>query len=195
MDTTLILQNIAKLIRLSPEEAAHFSALLKPRSLKRKEMLLQEGDICRHSTFVIDGCLRSYTLDKNGIEHVLAFASADWWIADLYSFFSQRPGNLYIEANQPSEVLQISKTDQEQLYLDIPKFERFFRILIENSLVSNQQRLLDNLSLPAQERYRNFCQRHPSLVNNLPRKQIASYIGVTPEFFSKMMKKMLREGR
>ncbi|MCB0555971.1 MAG: Crp/Fnr family transcriptional regulator [Phaeodactylibacter sp.] len=193
MDTSLILQNISKHIQLTPEEEAHFVSLLKPRSLKRKEMLLQEGEVCRYSTFVTQGCLRSYTLDDNGTEHVLSFAPEDWWIADLYSYFSQRPGTLYIEANQPSEVLQLSKDSQEQLYQEIPKFERFFRILIENSLVSNQQRLLDNLSLPAQERYRNFCQRYPSLVNSLPRKQIASYIGVTPEFFSKMMKKMLRE--
>ncbi|MCB0572531.1 MAG: Crp/Fnr family transcriptional regulator [Phaeodactylibacter sp.] len=195
MDTSLILQNIGRHIQLTPDEEAHFLSLLKPRRVKRKEMILQEGEVCHYSTFVLEGCLRSYTLDKNGVEHVLSFAPEDWWIADLYSFFSQRPGNLYIEANKASEVLQLSKTDQDQLYLDVPKFERFFRIIMENSLVSHQQRLLDNLSLPAPERYRNFCRRYPTLVATMPRKQIASYIGVTPEFFSKMMKEVLRGER
>jgi CRP-like cAMP-binding protein len=188
MNTDLVLKNIAKHIQLTPTEQAHFVSLMKPRSLKRKEMLLQEGEVSRHSTFVTQGCLRSYTLDKNGYEHVLAFAPPDWWIADMYSFISQKPGTLYIEAMEPTEVLMLSKADQQQLYADIPKFERFFRIIVENAFVSSQQRLLDNLSLTAQERFRIFCQKYPSLVTSLPRKQIASYIGVTPEFFSKMMK-------
>ena len=192
MDINLILQNIAKHIQLTPDEQAHFVAMLKPKTVKRKEMLLQEGEVCRHSIFVTQGCLRSYNLDKNGLEHVLAFAPPGWWIADMYSFIAQKPGTLYIEALEPSSVLLLSKEDQERLYVDIPKFERFFRIIIENSLVSSQQRLLDNLSLPAQERYRIFCKKYPSLVNCLPRKQIASYIGVTPEFFSKMVKGMSR---
>jgi len=192
MDTNLMLQNIAKHIQLTLGEQAHFVGMLKPKTVKRKEMLLQEGEVCRHSTFVTQGCLRSYNLDKNGLEHVLSFAPPGWWIADMYSFIAQKPGILYIEALEPSAVLLLSKEDQERLYVDIPKFERFFRIIIENSLVSSQQRLLDKLSLPAQERYKAFCQKYPTLVNCLPRKQIASYIGVTPEFFSKMVKGMSR---
>jgi CRP-like cAMP-binding protein len=190
--TEIILQNVAKHIQLTPDEEAHFVGLLRPKSVKRKEMLLQEGEICRNSIFVTAGCLRSYSLDKNGFEHVMAFAPVGWWIADMYSYLSQKPGTMYIEALEPTEVLLLSREQQEKLYLEIPKFERFNRILIENSLVSNQQRLLDNLSLPAQERYLNFCKRYPSLVNSIPRKQIASYIGVTPEFFSKMVKEMNR---
>ncbi len=192
MQTDLVLRNIAKHIQLTPDEQAHFMALLKPKTFKRKEFLLQEGEVCRYSSFVTKGCLRSYTLNKNGDEHVLAFAPPDWWMADLYSLLSQKPGFLFIEAMEPTEVLMLSKTDQQQLYLDIPKFERFFRVIAENALVSSQQRLLDKLSLPAQERFRHFCQKYPSLVASLPRKQIASYIGVTPEFFSKMMKEMER---
>jgi CRP-like cAMP-binding protein len=188
--TEIILQNISKHIQLSPDEQAHFIGMLQFKSVKKREMLLQEGDICRYSTFVTQGCLRSYNLDKNGFEHVLAFAPPGWWIADMYSFISQKPGTLYIEALEPTEVLQLSKEDQERLYVDIPKFERFFRIIIENSLVSSQQRVLNNLSLTAQERYQNFCKKYPTLIHSLPRKQIASYIGVTPEFFSKMVKNM-----
>lgn len=186
MHHTLLLQNIAKHIPLTPGEQAHFVSLLHARSLKRKAFLLREGEVCRHSAFVIRGCLRGYTVDANGFEHILQFAPPDWWIADMYSLISQQPGNLNIDALEDSEVLLLSKKDQEQLYLDIPKFERFFRIITENSLVSSRQRVIDNMSLSAQERYAAFCERYPTLINCLPQKQIASYIGVTPEFLSKM---------
>ncbi|MCC6459341.1 MAG: Crp/Fnr family transcriptional regulator [Saprospiraceae bacterium] len=189
----LIVQNISKYIRLSPEEEAHFVSLLGRQHLKKKQFLLQEGEVCRHSAFVTRGCLRGYTLDSNGLEHILQFAPPDWWIADMYSLLSQQPGTLNIDALEDSEVLLLSKKDQEQLYLDIPKFERFFRIITENSLLSSRQRLLDSLSLNAQQRYEAFCQRYPSLIHCLPQKQIAAYIGVTPEFLSKMRAELLRK--
>jgi CRP-like cAMP-binding protein len=116
----------------------------------------------------------------------LSFAPPDWWMADLYSLFSQKPGTLNIEALEDTETILLSKSAQEKLYLEVPKFERFFRILTENSLVANQQRIVDNLSLTAEERYNLFCKRYPTLIDHLPLKQIASYIGVTPEFFSRM---------
>jgi len=193
MQDTLILQNIAKHIQLSPTEKAHFSSLLTLKKLKKKQFLLQEGEICRYSAFVTSGCLRGYTVDTNGFEHILQFAPADWWIADMYSLLTAQPGNLNIDALEDSEVLLLSKIDQEQLYQDIPKFERFFRIITENSLVTNRQRLLDSLSLSAQQRYEAFCGRYPTLINQLPQKQIAAYIGVTPEFLSKMRADLLRK--
>jgi CRP-like cAMP-binding protein len=193
MQDTLILQNIAKHIQLSPTEKAHFSSLLTLKKLKKKQFLLQEGEICRHSAFVTSGCLRGYTVDTNGFEHILQFAPTDWWIADMYSLLTAQPGNLNIDAMEDSEVLLLAKKDQEQLYQDIPKFERFFRIITENSLVTNRQRLLDSLSLTAQQRYEAFCARYPTLINQLPQKQIAAYIGVTPEFLSKMRADLLRK--
>lgn len=188
----LILQNISRHIRLTEEEQAHFVSLLTLKKIKRKQFLLQEGDVCRHSAFVTEGCLRSYTVDGNGFEHVLQFAPPDWWIADMYSILSQKPGNLYIDALENTQALLLSKTDQEQLYHDIPKFERFFRIITENSLVSSRQRLLDNLSLSAMERFSQFCGRYPSLIERIPQKQIAAYIGVTPEFLSKLKSEYFR---
>jgi CRP-like cAMP-binding protein len=187
----LILNNISGYIRLNEEEKAFFVSLLKPMKLKRKQMLLKEGAICRYSSFVIHGCLRGFSVDENGFEHVLNFAPQNWWIADMYSLITQKPGVLNIEALEDTEILTLSKISQEELYVKVPVFERFFRIIIENSLVSYQQRLLDNLSLTAEERYNNFCKRYPTLITTLPSKQIASYIGVTPEFFSKMKHHML----
>ncbi len=110
-------------------------------------------------------------------------------MADMYSLISQKPGMQNIEALEDTEVILLSKINQEKLYLEVPKFERFFRILAENALVANQQRIIDNLSLTAEERYNLFCKRYPTLIDHLPLKQIASYIGVTPEFFSRMRNK------
>lgn len=188
----LLLNNIARHIRLTSEEQAHVVSLLTFKTIKRKQFLLREQEVCHYSAFVTRGCLRGYTVDANGFEHILQFAPPDWWIADMYSLLSQQPGNLNIDALEESDVLLLSKSDQEQLYLDIPKFERFFRIITENSLVASRQRLLDNLSLSAQQRYEAFCQHYPSLIHTLPQKQIAAYIGVTPEFLSKMKSNLLR---
>ncbi len=187
-----ILKNICKHIALTPEEEAHFLSLLQERSVRRKRFLLRENEVCRHSAFVTAGCLRGYTVDENGYEHILQFAPADWWIADMYSLITQQPGNLNIDALEDTELLLLAKKDQEQLYADIPKFERFFRIITENSLVTSRQRLLDNMSLSARQRYESFCQRYPTLINCLPQKQIAAYIGVTPEFLSKMKAELLK---
>jgi CRP-like cAMP-binding protein len=189
MPFTLILNNLAKHIHLTKDEQDIFTAFLQSKKIKRKQFLLTDGDICKHSAFVTSGCLRGYTVDKSGIEHVLSFAPPDWWIADMYSLLSQKPGTLNIEALEDTEVLLLSKTSQEKLYLQIPKFEHFFRIITEKSLVASQQRLIDGLSLTAEERYHNFCKRYPTLIDHLPLKQIASYIGVTPEFFSRMRNK------
>ena len=192
MLTDIILKSIGRHIQLTDDETAYFISLLHPKQLSRKQFLLREGEVCKYSAFVNSGCLRGYTVDEHGQEHVLNFAPVGWWIADMYSLISQRPGNLYIEASDNCEVLLLSKIKQDLLFHEVPKFERFFRIITENSLVAYQQRLMDNLSLTAEERYNNFCKRYPTLINDLPKKDIASYIGVTPEFFSRMMGKKVK---
>jgi CRP-like cAMP-binding protein len=190
--TDLIIKNVSTHIKLEEEEKAIFLGMLRQQHVKRKQLLLREGETCRVSSFVVSGCLRGYTVDADGTEHVLNFAPPNWWIADMYSLLSQKPGTLNIEALEDTEMLTLSKADQERLYKEVPHFERFFRIITENSLVAYQQRLMDSLSLTAEERYTNFCKKYPTLVNTLPAKQIASYIGVTPEFFSKMKHKLLK---
>jgi CRP-like cAMP-binding protein len=189
----LILENIAKHVSLTPEEQVLFLSKTETTFYKAKTILLSSGEVCKHSYFVNSGILRSFNINDNIVEHVLSFSCAGWWISDMYSFFSQKPGQLFIEVLEDAEVLSLSKENQEQLYLEIPKLERFFRILIENSLVANQQRLMDNLSLPAEERFDKFCKKYGTLVHKVPQKQIASFIGVTPEFFSKMKARLLKK--
>jgi CRP-like cAMP-binding protein len=189
----LLLDSIARHVDLTKDEQQHFLQLTEEGSFKTKTVLLEEGQVCRNSTFVNSGVLRSYTVDDNAVEHVLNFACSGWWIADMYSLISQKPGQLFIDVVEDAEVVLLSKENQEQLYNDIPKIERFFRILTENALVANQQRIIDNLSLPAEERFDKFGKRYPTLLQHVPQKQIASYIGVTPEFFSKMKSAMLKK--
>jgi CRP-like cAMP-binding protein len=186
----LILNSIKKHVELTTVDEVCFCSFLNSLKVKNKQILLEEGKVAEATYFVNEGCLRSYNIDENGYEHILQFAPAGWWIADLYSVISKRPGTLNIDALEASHVFVMSRIDQEKLFIELPKIERYFRIITENSLVSHRQRLIDNLSLSAPERYEVFCKRYPELINTLPQKQIAAYIGVTPEFFSKMKSKM-----
>lgn len=187
MDFQLLLQHISRHIDLTGEEQGILQSFLRSKKIKKKHFLLQEGEVNKSATFVTAGLLRIYSIDKNGFEHILQFAPPGWWIGDMKSMITGQPATLNIDALEDTEVIWISKDDLEKLYTAVPKFERFFRILAENAIATHQQRLVNNLSLPAAERYNNFCQLYPSLIQNLPQKQVASYIGVTPEFLSKML--------
>ena len=188
---TSILQNIAKHVSLTPEEETLFLSKTETKFVKAKTILLSSNEIAKHTYFVNSGILRSFNINDNIIEHVLHFACEGWWIGDMYSYISAKPGNLFIEVLEDAEIVSISKENHQLLYYEIPKLERFFRILAENSLVSHQERLMDNLSLTAEERFEKFCTKYPTLIQKVPQKQIASYIGVTPEFLSKLKKRLL----
>lgn len=192
-DLQLIRSHVEKYIQLRDEEFAIFASRLMPRLVKAKQPVLQQGMVCQQSIFVLKGIVRGYSSDKNGVEHVLSFAPEGWWIADMYSLISGLPSTLNLECLEDSSLLFLQKDEQEQLYEQVPKFERYFRILIENSLVSTQQRVLDNLSLSAEERFEKFCKNFPQLIHRVPQKHLASYIGVTPEFFSKMKNRFLKK--
>ena len=189
-DRSLIVKNIQKHIQLSEDEQHLFLSCLESRSVNKRTILLKAGQVCRYTMFVVNGALKSYTVDKDSNEHVINFALRDWWIADLYSFISRKPAILTIEAMTDSEILLLSKENQAMLYEKVPKFERFFRILIENSLVANQQRIINNLTLTAEERYLHFTTKYPFVLECAPLHNIASYLGMTPEFLSKIRRKL-----
>ena len=188
-----ILENIAKHVSLTPEEETLFLSKTETKQFKTKTILLSAGEVATCTYFVNSGILRSFNINDNIIEHVLHFACEGWWIGDMYSYISEKPGNLFIEVLEDAEVVIITKENHQKLYQEIPKLERFFRILAENSLVSHQERLMDNLSLTAEERFEKFCSKYPTLIQKVPQKQIASFIGVTPEFFSKMKSRLIKK--
>ncbi|HEX2533105.1 MAG TPA: Crp/Fnr family transcriptional regulator [Chitinophagaceae bacterium] len=182
----LILKNIARHIALDPEEEAYFLSVLQPRKLRRRQYLVQAGEPCRYECFVEKGCLRQYFLDDQGQEHVTVFAVEDWWISDMYGLITGKPSLTYVDAVEESELLLIEQAAFETLLVRVPKFERFFRILLQRAYVANQVRIIENLSLPAEERYRRFVERHPQLEQRVPQRQIASYLGITPESLSRL---------
>lgn len=177
---------------LTDEEKLAVRQSFLEKRLARRQCILQEGDVSTMNTFVVEGCLRMYMTDGNGKEHNLQFAIENWWIGDIASFYSEQPSRLNIEAIEHSIVLQIKKQDQLRLFVDYPKFNRIFRVFTENALVSYQRRVLQNISSTAEERYLDFISRYPAFFNRISNVQIASFLGVTPEFLSTIRKKLSR---
>lgn len=176
---------------LENDEKEILSNVFTERKLKRRQYLLQEGNISKASAFVLEGCFRMYLTDDNGKEHNLQFAIENWWIGDMGSFYSDEPSKLNIEAIENSVVLEIKKPELQNLYVEYPKFNRIFRVLTENALLSAQRRILQNVSSTAEERYLDFVKRYPQFFNRISNVQIASFIGVTPEFLSKIRKEIM----
>jgi CRP-like cAMP-binding protein len=176
---------------LQEQEIGELFRLFKERRVKRRGFILQQDEVCRHFTFVVSGCFKLYVVDEAGKEHNLEFAAENEWVTDLSSFYAEKPGSVYIEAVEPSVVLQIARPDLIYLYANYPKFNSTFRIIVERKYIQLQDRVLQNISATAEERYVNFINQYPNLVNRLPNTQIASYLGITPEFLSKVRKELV----
>jgi CRP-like cAMP-binding protein len=183
-----ILKNIAKHIQLSEEETAVFTSLLVPKSLPKKTLVLQAGQDCRYLYYVHSGALRSYFIDKAGKESTIMFAIADWWITDMHCYLNRKPAMTHLETIEESKIYQISRANFDYLLETVPRFEKFFRILMQNAYTREQLRIMENLSLTAEERYHSFVLKYPQIVKQVTKKQIASYLGITPEFLSTLKK-------
>lgn len=181
-----IINHFKKYLPLNNEEILALKDRITERKIKRRQFLLQEGDVCKYFTYVQSGCFKMYGVDDKGVEHNLVFAAEDDWISDIGSLHKEIPSKLFIEAIEPSVVLQISKGDLWYLYTNYPKFDRNFRVIIENKYIELQDRLLQTFSTTALDRYESFISQYPHLANRLPNTQIASYLGVTAEFLSKI---------
>ena len=192
MTTKPLLDYFENHIPLNEEEKSFVKEVFKDRRVKRRQFILQEGDISKHNTFIVEGCFRMYMVDEKGKEHNLQFAVENWWIGDIDSFHSEKPSKLNIEALETSIILQIKKEDQLKLFINYPKFNRIFRVLSENATISLQNRILQNISSTAEERYLDFLTRYSHFFNRISNVQIASYLGVTPEFLSTIRKKIAK---
>ncbi len=193
MPYTVILKNISRFINLDETEADYFVSLLQSKKIKKNEFLLKPGDICRYEHFITKGCMRTYTVDNNGFEHILMFGMEDWWVGDLYSFLTRTPATYFIDALEETDILQISKASLDNLYKTVPKFERFFRLIIQNAFIAQQQRINQNLSFTAGQRYLQFVKQYPNLEQRLSQKQVAAYLGITPEFLSVLRRKLAKK--
>jgi CRP-like cAMP-binding protein len=186
--TQALLENLSKYQALNPIEIDTINSIVQKRNIKRRQFLLSENEVCKHYTFVLEGCFKMYKVDEKGNEHILQFSKENEWMTDISSFHSELPSELYIEAIEKSVVLQIQKVDLLHLFINFPKFDRYFRVLIENLFIQLQNRVLLNISSSAEKKYLSFLDTYPLLLNRISNVQIASYIGVTPEFLSKLRK-------
>ncbi|NOS91929.1 MAG: Crp/Fnr family transcriptional regulator [Cyclobacteriaceae bacterium] len=184
-----ILDNIQKHISVSASEKKLIESLLVQQKVAKKEVLLEAGKVATDIHFVSQGVLRSYFTDLEGDQNIVMFAVNDWWITDIFSFSTGNPAQLTIDALEDAVVYSLSKENLELLFLKMPTFERFFRILMQNAYVREQSRIIQNLSMPAEERYRQFLKKYPQFAERITQKQIASYLGITPEFLSSLRKK------
>lgn len=190
----LLKQNISNHISISEDERDLFCDLFEHKLIKKKSFLLEEGETCRFEGFVVKGLFRVYHIDKKGFENILYFAMENWWITDIDSFTNEKPSQLYIEALEDSEVLLISKKDKEFAYTNLPKIEKLFRIMTQKTHVALQRRMIDNLSKTADQRYLDFIEKYPQLLQRLTNLQIAAYLGISHEFLSKIRKKIVNPG-
>lgn len=188
----LILTNVSRFIDLSELEKQKYISLLTEVKVEKKDFLLQAGEVAKYEYFITHGCLKVYTIDDDGAPHISMFAIEDYWTGDLSSFMTKEPSRYYIKATEHSELLGISRASYDLLFQEIPKFERFYRMLYQKSLISYIRRSNQGISLTAEERYIDFKKKYPQLVSRITQKDLAAYIGITPEFMSKIISKVNR---
>lgn len=187
----LLHKKLSAVIDIGLEDFDKLKTSFIPKKLRKRQYLLQEGDICKYQAFVEKGLLRSYTVDEKGSEHILQFASEGWWVADLSSYLSEEPSFLNIEAVEDAELLLISKAEWEAAMKKTPALEHYFRIILQNHLIATQKRLLQSLAETAEEKYNRFLRTYPECVQRMPQHMIASYLGVTRETLSRVRKQAL----
>ncbi|MDF2159170.1 Crp/Fnr family transcriptional regulator [Algoriphagus sp. CAU 1675] len=189
-----LIQYLEGFMPFSSKERELIDAKFFPKKIKRKEKLLKAGEVCKVYTFVVKGCFRMYGVDDKGFEHNIQFAAENDWIADISSFYTQKTSQLNIEALEVSEILQVQQQDLFFLFIEVPKLNRIFKVMIEHKYIELQNRVLQNFSSTAEQRYLDFLEQYSHLSNRLPNTQIASYLGITPEFLSKIRKNIQIKG-
>jgi len=185
----LLLSNIAKYIVLAAPDEQLLVSKFNLLQVSRKELLVKQGDPCRHIFFILSGGIRAFHTANDGRESTIMFGIRDWWITDMNCFVNQKPALLSLEALEESTLMCLSWDDMETLYTKIPQFERYIRILMQNAYIREQQRALENITYSTEERYQCFINKYPFISKRFTQKQIASYLGVTPEFLSSVKRK------
>lgn len=186
------INQIFKTNSLSQEDYNTIGASFRKIELKKGDFLLMNGQTVLHTYYVYEGCLRSYFLDDSGKDHTLQFGIKDWWISDYTALFSAGKSMMNIECIQNATLYQMARKDMELLYLDIPVFETFFRKKLEKRMEAFHRRTLDNLALPAKERYLSFVKSYPNIEQQVKNYHIASYLGITTESLSRIRKEITR---
>ena len=187
---SILFEHLEGKINLSANDKEIIKSCFVTKILKRRKSLLQEGNVCQYMAFVAQGLLKSYNTDEKGNEYVNQFTPEGWWASDMNSFFNTLPANYTIDALEDSIVLLITAQDFENLTLQIPKMDRYFRLLFQNSLITKERRLVNSFMLNAEEKYKLLIENSPNLVNRVPQNLLASFLGLSPSTVSRLKKKI-----
>jgi CRP-like cAMP-binding protein len=189
-----IREYLSRSVRLTEEEIKIFENSLELRLVPKKTILLQAGEVCNFEAYINKGCIREYFIDDTGIELTLQFATEDWWVSDITSFEDQIPSDMYIETLEDCELLVLTRQSKENLINEVPQLERMFRLMIQRHLSKLQKRLFKTVSSTAMDQYIEFVTRYPTISQRVSQQYIASYLGITPEFLSRLRAKHLKNG-
>jgi CRP-like cAMP-binding protein len=186
----LFFQNFNSKVTLTQEEETLIKTYLTPKKLRKKQYLLQEGDVCKTIAFIEKGALKAYSVDDTGNEHIIQFGIEGWIISDLYSFLTGEPATYNIDAIEDAELVLISKSAHEELLQKLPKYETFTRLNITGAYLAMQKRLTSIISSSLEERYETFTALYPDIVQRVPQHMIAAYMGLTPETLSRIRRRI-----
>lgn len=184
---------INKHVALTKEEETVLLSKLSYRKYLKGQYVVQQGNICNYSGFIISGCTRTFYVDDEGNEHIVMFSMEDWWASEIGSFVTQTPSDYNVQCIENTELIQLSYSNQEELFKEIPKLERFFRLILEKAFVDSQKRIVRSFSLTAKEQYLHFKANYPEMEARIPQYMIASYLGITKEFLSKIKSQLISE--
>ena len=179
-------KHLEKKVHLSESEKDLIKSFFVPKKLKKKQFLVVEGYNCTHMAFVSKGLLKAYNVDEKGTEHINQFAPEGWWTSDMNSFFSGEASFYSIDAMEDSDLLLITSKDFENLTLQVPIMDRYFRLLFQNSLITKERRLISSNTHTAEEKYQHILKNNPDLIKRVPQNLLASYLGLSAETLSRL---------
>lgn len=191
MDTTPFIDYINKYVNLTSKEETLLLSKIVFRNYLKDQYIVQQGDVCKSVNFIISGCTKTFYIDLEGQEHIVMFSIEDWWTSDLGSFITQTPADFNVQCLENTQVAQFTFDNLEKLYIEIPKLERLFRMITERAFAASQKRIIRSFSLSAKERYLIFREAYPKIDQRVPQYMIASYLGITKEFLSKIKSQLI----
>jgi len=186
----ILFKHIEEKVSISTAEKETIKLFFVQKRLRRRQYLLQEGDVCKYLAFVASGILRTYNVDEKGDEHMNVFGWEGWWLSDFNSFLSGEPSLFNIDAIEEADLLLLSRAEYERLTLTVPIMDRYFRILYQNSLVTKERRLMSSITHTAEEKYVLLINSSPEIIERIPQNLIASYLGIAPETLSRIRKNL-----